>query len=461
VAVAAAAEVAAAAAGAAVAVAGAAAGAAVATERPDASTCPMIDGIHRQQLPSGVRIVTEAMPSVRSVSIGCWVSVGSRDEPAEMAGASHFLEHLLFKGTADRSARRIAEEVDALGGEMNAFTSKEFTAYYLRLPDTAFDWGVELLGQILSEPALRADDVDAEREVIIEELLMNLDDPDDRVHTMLIESLFPDHPVGREVLGEPDTVRAMSRDSIAAFHASHYGPANLVVAVAGNVDHEQVVAAVERGVGGAPQSVRPERNQPDRPLVPRRVETRPLEQAHVSIGWRALDHHDPDRYALAVVNQILGGGMSSRLFQEVREQRGLAYSVYSSPSALSDCGALSVYVGTAPDRLEVTAEVVAEVVAELGADGVTAQELEVAKGFLAGSLVLGLEDSASRMSRLGSGEAIRGEVVPIDEHIRRIEAVGLDDAARVAARVLEGARTVAAVGPFDDDHAAFAVLAGS
>jgi predicted Zn-dependent peptidase len=425
-----------------------------------AATDLVVEDIHRAQLPSGVRVVTEAMPSVRSVSIGCWVAVGSRDEPAELAGASHFLEHLLFKGTEERSARAIAEEIDALGGEMNAFTSKEYTAYYLRLPDHAFEWGTELLGDILSRPALRSDEVDAERQVIIEELLMNLDDPDDRAHTMLIESLFPDHPVGREVLGDPDTVGAMSRDEIATFHATHYGPANLVVAVAGNVERDRVLAGVEAHIHGADQSVRPERVQPDGAPVASCVEQRPLEQAHVTVGWRSLDHHDPDRYALAVANQILGGGMSSRLFQEVREQRGLAYSVYSAPSALSDCGTLTVYVGTGPDRLEQTAEVVADVVSAVAAEGVTAAELDVAKGFLAGSLVLGLEDSASRMSRLGSGEAIRGEVVPIDEHVRRIEAVGRDDVARVAARVLGGSRTVAAVGPFDAGHPGLVRLAG-
>jgi predicted Zn-dependent peptidase len=420
----------------------------------------MTEGIHRLQLPSGVRVVTETMPSVRSVSIGCWVAVGARDEPAELAGASHFLEHLLFKGTATRSARQIAQEIDALGGEMNAFTSKEYTAYYLRLPDSAFTWGMELLGEVLSRPALRADEVDAERQVILEELLMNLDDPDDRVHTMLFEALFPGHAVGREVLGDTDTVGSMARDTIADFHGAHYGPANLVVAVAGNVEHSAAVDAVDRCLPGATESRRPERTEPAMPGVTRVVEERPLEQAHVTVGWRSLDHFDPDRYALAVANQVLGGGVSSRLFQEVREARGLAYSVYTAPSALSDCGALTLYVGTGPDRLDETADVVADVVVAVAEDGITEEELAVAQGYLAGSLLLSLEDSASRMSRLGSGEAIRGEVVPLEEHVRRIEAVGLDDVARVAKRVLTSPRTVAAVGPFGDDHPALVRLAG-
>jgi predicted Zn-dependent peptidase len=421
----------------------------------------MVESIHRLQLPSGVRVVTEAMPAVRSVSIGCWVAVGARDEPAELAGASHFLEHLLFKGTDSRPARQLAQEVDALGGEMNAFTSKEYTAYYLRLPDSAFSWGMQLLGEVLSRPALRADEVDAERQVILEELLMNLDDPDDRVHTMLFEALFPDHAVGREVLGDTETVGSMGRDTIAEFHGAHYGPANLVVAVAGNVEQGEVVDAVDRCLPGALESRRPERVEPAMPPVSRVVvEERPLEQAHVTVGWRSLDHFDPDRYALAVANQVLGGGVSSRLFQEVREARGLAYSVYTAPSALSDCGALTLYVGTGPERLDETADVVADVVEAVAEDGITDEELVVARGYLAGSLMLSLEDSASRMSRLGSGEAIRGEVVPLDEHVRRIEAVGLDDVARVAKRVLTSPRTVAAVGPFGDDHPALVRLAG-
>jgi predicted Zn-dependent peptidase len=420
----------------------------------------MTDLIHREQLASGVRVVSEAMPSVRSVSIGCWVAVGARDEPPELSGASHFLEHLLFKGTDDRSARELAQEIDALGGDMNAFTAKEYTAYYLRLPDRALAWGLELLGDILSRPALRADEVDAERQVILEELLMNLDDPDDRVHTMLYEALFPAHPVGREVLGEESTVRQMSREAIAEFHDSHYGAGNLVVAVAGNIEHAAVVEAVEQHLPGASGSSRPERVGPHLPPIAIVAEERPLEQAHVAVGWHSLPHGDPERYALAVANQVLGGGVSSRLFQEVREQRGLAYSVYSAPAAMSDCGVLTLSVGTGPDRLVETADVVADVVADMATHGITDAELAVAKGYLSGSLVLGLEDSASRMSRLGSGEAIRGEIVPLDEHVRRIEAVDLDDVARVAERVLTGPSTVSAVGPFGDDHPALLRLAG-
>jgi predicted Zn-dependent peptidase len=412
--------------------------------------------IDKSVLPNGVRVVTEHMPTSRSVSIGFWVGVGARDEPVERAGASHFLEHLLFKGTDQRSARQIAESVDAVGGEMNAFTAKEHTAYYLRLPEQEFAFGLELLVDVMSAPAFRPHEVDAERHVILEEILMSHDEPDDRVYTALFEALFPDHPLGREVLGDEDTVSAMEPAQIAEFFGAWYRPANLVVAVAGNVTHDRVLAGVERYLADIPSGAAPVRVAPTAAAEPLRVEHRPTEQAHVSQGWSALHYDDPDRYVLAVANQVLGGGMSSRLFQEVREERGLAYSIFSSPTAFSDSGALSIYVGTAPARLAEALTVIDGVVGDLVAQGITDQELDVARGYLEGSLVLGLEDSGSRMGRLGSSETIRGEVISVDEHVRRIRAVTRDDVTRVLERIFTGERTLAAVGPFDADHPAFA-----
>jgi predicted Zn-dependent peptidase len=407
-------------------------------------------------LPNGVRVVTEHMPEARSVSIGFWVGVGARDEPAELAGASHFLEHLLFKGTPDRSARAIAESVDAVGGEMNAFTSKEHTAYYLRLPDHEFAFGLELLVDVMSSPAFRTHEVDAERQVILEEILMSRDEPDDRVYTALFEALFPSHALGREVLGDAATVTGMAPSQIAEFFGAWYRPANLVVAVAGNVTHDRVLSGVEHYLADMASGTAPSRVAPARTPRPLAVERRPTEQAHVALGWAGLHYDDPDRYALAVANQVLGGGMSSRLFQEVREERGLAYSVFSSPTAFSDCGALSVYVGTAPSRLAEALTVIHGVIDELVSSGVTGQELDVARGYIEGSLVLGLEDSGSRMGRLGSSETIRGEVISVDEHVERIRAVTSEEATRVLSRVFAGERTLAAVGPFDLDNPAFA-----
>jgi len=401
--------------------------------------------------PSGIRVVTERMPEVRSVTIGCYVAVGGRDEPGELAGASHFLEHLLFKGTPTRSAHEIAEAVDARGGEMNAFTAREHTAFYTRLPSAELAFAVELLADVVSAPAFRPEEIESERQVILEELALSEDEPDERAHTLCMEALFPAHPLGREVLGTEDTVDAMTRDQIVGFHSRHYGPANLVVAAAGDIDHDAVVSAVvERFDGTAAAGHRRPRSAPTEPAVPMAALRRGTEQAHLTLGWRAFDHHDPDRYPLAVLNQVLGAGMSSRLFQEIRERRGLAYSVYSYSALFSDAGAVMVYAGTAPARLpEVRSRIEAEI-ARLVADGVSDHELAVAKGYLEGSLVLGLEDSGSRMARLGSNLMSRGEVTPVDDHLVKIGAVTRDDVARVVQRVLAGPATVAAVGPLDE-----------
>ncbi len=410
------------------------------------------DDIERTVLASGIRVITERMPEARSVTTGFWVAIGSRDEPEELSGASHFLEHLLFKGTERRSAREIAETVDAVGGEMNAFTSKEHTAYYTRLPAREMAAGLDLLSDVVTAPAFRANEVEAERQVILEELAMDEDDPDDLVHTMLYQGLFPGHPLGWETVGTRESITAMSRDDIAGFFAEHYHPVNLVVAAAGALDHDEVVAGVEACFAGRTGGERPPRWSPDRPPEPVIVHRRDTEQAHVAIGWRAMAFDDPDRYALAVLDQVLGGGMASRLFQEVREERGLAYAVGSGTALFADTGALVVHLGTALGRSTEALAVIDGVVADLAANGVTGRELDVAKGYLSGSMVLGLEDSGSRMGRLGAGETVRGFVTSVDEHLERIGAVTVDDVRRVASQVLGGPRTLAAVGPFDESR---------
>ncbi len=401
-------------------------------------------------LDNGVRVVTERMPHARSVTIGFWAGIGSRDESAALAGASHFLEHLLFKGTDTRSAREIATAVDAVGGEMNAFTTREHTAYYTRLPVNDLAFGLDLLGDVVSVPAFRSNEIDAEREVILEEILMNEDTPDDVVHTRLIDAVFPDHPLGRETLGTEETITDMGRDEIAAFHAHWYRPANLVVAAAGALDHEAVVERIAEFLAPIEPGDRPVRVAPPADLVPLTVVHRPTEQAHVAMAWRGLDHRDPDRYALAVANQILGGGMSSRLFQEVREERGLAYTVFSSPASYVDAGVVTLYAGTAPARLPELLSVVADVIDAMVADGITDAELDVAKGYLEGATLLGLEDSGSRMARLGAGLIARDEIIPMDEHLARTRAVTTVDVARVLSRIFAAPSTLSVVGPFDE-----------
>ncbi|WP_426572450.1 M16 family metallopeptidase [Aquihabitans sp. McL0605] len=407
--------------------------------------------IQRTDLPSGLTVVTEAMPGARSASFGCWVRVGARDESDELAGASHFLEHLLFKGTEKRSGREISEAIEAVGGELNAHTAHEHTAFYTRVPERSADVGLELLCDVVTSPAFDADDVESERQVILEELHLAEDEGDDRVMSLAHEALWGDHPLGREVLGTLETIDAMDRDRIAAFFEHHYHPANLVLVAGGAIDHEQVVAAGEQFPYRA-AGERPERQAPDGP-IPRKEHAllrRPSEQAHLCLVWPALAAGDPDRYALGVCNQILGGGLSSRLFQEIREDRGLAYSVFSSVASFSDAGSLAAYVGTGAERVAEVRELLLDITADLVADGVTEREWEVALGFLEGSFLLGLEDSGSVMARLGNHVCSRGRVTPVDEQLAKLRAVTPDDVVRVAKRVLGTSPTVCGVGPLTD-----------
>ena len=412
-------------------------------------TDPLDPGVEHTELPNGLRIVTESMPEARSVTLGAWVRIGGRDEPEALAGASHFLEHLLFKGTEQRSARAIAEAIDSVGGEMNAFTAREYTAYYTRLPHRSATLGIDILGDVLRAPALRQIDVDAERQVIVEEILMNLDAPEDRAYGLLARSLFGGHPLGREVLGERSTVEAITRDDIAAFFDRWYRPATMVVAAAGRLDHAEVVAAVTARLGDGVGGEQPHRTPP--PAFTGAVEVihDDTEQAHLCLGWRSLASNDPDRWALAVANHILGGGMASRLFQEVREKRGLAYSVYSHASAFEDAGYLTIYLGTAPPRAREALGVVDDVVASIVADGVTEAERAIAIGYLEGSMLLGLEDSGGRMGRIGRSLMQERHITTIDEHVERFRAVTTHDISRVLQQVFSGPRALAAVGPFE------------
>jgi len=406
--------------------------------------------IRTTTLESGVTVITEAMPDVRSVTLGFWVATGSRDEDPAAAGASHFLEHLLFKGTDTRTAQDIAEAVDAVGGDINAFTTKEYTAFYVRVLSNSLDLGLDILSDIMWSPAFRPDEVEAERQVILEEILMHGDEPADLVHEVFSEALFPGHPLGREVLGEEDTITAMSRDEIAAFFRHHYRPGNIVLAAAGRLDHDSIVAGAGARFAGPSGGLRPARQAPEGRAQPLIVVNRPTEQAHVVLGMRSIDRDDTDRYALAAMNHVLGGGMSSRLFQEIRERRGLAYSVYSYRSAYEGAGSLAIYAGTAPGRVHEVLDLIHGEIDHMLAGGIDARELELAKGHLKGTMALSLEDSAARMSRIGRSQLVHGEVDTFDEVIAHIDAVSLDDVARVTASVLGNERVLAVVGPFEE-----------
>jgi predicted Zn-dependent peptidase len=420
-----------------------------------AGTGPAGQGIRSTRLDSGLRIVTEALPALRSVSVGFWVGVGSRDEHDGELGASHFLEHLLFKGTEDRSAAQIAHAVESIGGDMNAFTAQEMTAFYVRVPDEQLDLALDILADVVWAPALRTDDVDVERRVILEELGMRDDAPDDLVHELFASAMFPDHPLGREVLGTRHSIAEMTRDSIGRFHHRHYRPPSIVVAAAGNLTHDRVVDRLARhaeahelgpdvDLGRSVEGLAPARS--------RAVLTKPAEQVHVVLGTRGIAREDPDRYPLTVLNQAFGGGMSSRLFQEVRERRGLAYAVYSYRVAYVETGAFGVYAGTAPGRAAETIDVVgAEIDRVIRDGGIGDAELAAAKGQLKGSMALSLETSNSRMQRLGSSELMLGETLSLDDVTARIDAVTPDDVARLITRMfVSGSRTLAVVGPIDE-----------
>jgi len=412
----------------------------------------------RSELPGGIRLVTETVPGVRSVSLGIWIGIGSRDETPEQAGAAHFLEHLLFKGTQRRTASGIAEEIDAVGGELNAFTAKEHTCYYAHVLDTDVALAIDLLADVVTDARLAHADTELERGVVLEEIAMRDDDPEDLLGELFDEALFGGHPLGLPIVGSEESIRGMSRETLHAFWRSEYTTPRMVVAAAGNLSHGHLA-----DLAGAALSAAAERTGDGAsPVPPRRGGTHPAvtgsvvlhgddtEQAHLLLGVPGIDRHDPRRRALAVLNAALGGGLSSRLFQQVREQRGLAYSVYSSTASYADVGSLSVYAGCAPERLGEVAGVVRDVLTDVAADGLTTAELVRAQGSLRGGLVLGSEDTPSRMNRIGRSELDHGRQRSLAESLDGIAAVTADEVAAVARDLLSQPLTAAVVGPFDD-----------
>ncbi len=405
--------------------------------------------IETSVLPCGIRLVTETMADVRSVALAYWVGTGSRDEPDELAGASHFLEHLLFKGTERRSAVAIAEALDEVGGDCNAFTTKEYTTFYIRLLSEHLSLGLDILSDIMWEPALRPDDIEAERTVILDEILMHADEPADLAAERWQGALFPDHALGRDTLGTASSVQRITRDDIRTFFDLHYRPANMVVSVAGDCTHDAVAADLERRFAGESGGAAPSRTQPGPDTVALDVVRRSTEQAHLVYGMRSVSRFDERRWALAVLNHVLGGGLSSRLFQKVREQRGLAYSVWSERAAYEDSGSLAVVVGTAPEHVDEVLHIVQAELELLAADGVTDRELAVAKGNLRAEMLLSGEDSGARMSRLGASMLLHAEVLSVDEVLAHIDRVERPDVVEVARELVRSARTLSAVGPFD------------
>jgi len=421
--------------------------------------------IRRTVLPGGLRVISESVAGVRSVAIGIWIGVGSRDEAASLAGASHYLEHLLFKGTRRRDALSIAAEIDAVGGELNAFTAKEYTCYYARVLDEDLPLAVDVISDMVTSSLLTANDVDNERGVILEEIAMHDDDPTDAVHDAFADAVWPTSPLGRPVLGTVESIESLSRTAIAGYYRRRYRPDSLVVAAAGNLDHAALVRLVKKAFAHVPVDTD---RAPAQPRIGGRgprftagsaVLRRPTEQANLVLGSPGLDRLDDRRFSLGVLNAALGGGMSSRLFQEVREKRGLAYSVYSFTSHYADTGLVGVYAGCHPKRAVEVLELCREQLALAAAGGITAEELERGKGQMRGGLVLGLEDTGSRMSRLGKSELVYGELMTVDEILGHVSDVTLDSVQDVATELLHGPLALAAIGPYDDDRALAAAVA--
>ena len=422
--------------------------------------------VRRSVLPGGVRVLTERMPGLRSATVGAWVGVGSRDETSGHFGSTHFLEHLLFKGTARRTAMDIAEAFDAVGGEANAATGKEDTCYYARVLDNDVPMAVDVISDMITSARLDADELETERGVILEELAMNDDDPSDVAHDEFAATVLGQHPLGRPIGGTPATIRAVPQDAVLEHYRWHYRPATLVVTAAGGIDHDELVGQIADGLAAGGWNMADEASPNPRraaaahalpvgtqgipALGAERSIRRPTEQANVILGGVGLTATDPRRFVLSVLNTVLGGGMSSRLFQEIRERRGLAYSTYSFSSSHADTGIFGLYAGCTPAKVdEVTALLVLEL-EKLADAGVEAAELERSIGQLSGSLVLGLEDSGSRMTRLGRAELVHGELLSLDETLERVRAVTAADVQALAAELAKAPRSVVRVGPFGD-----------
>ncbi|HEU0023380.1 MAG TPA: pitrilysin family protein [Thermoleophilaceae bacterium] len=402
-------------------------------------------------LTSGVRVVTEAMPSVRSIALGFWIRAGSRDEADEQAGISHFLEHLLFKGTDRFSSLEIDEAFDAMGAEVNAGTGKETTSVYSRFLDRHLGRAFDVLQDMVLRPAYP--DIDSERQVVIEEIAMYEDEPQDKVHDVLAGAIFGEHPLGRPIIGRADVVSSVPVPRIAAWHAARYVPGGIVVAAAGNVDHDELVGLVEGAFAGTDTAA----GATD-PASPNGAGTRfsfhrkDTEQYHLCLGAPGLPRGDDRRFALRVLDTILGGSTSSRLFQEVREKRGLAYSVYSYTSHYADSGQVAMYLGTRPDNVGEALGVIGDELRRLTEDGITEEELERARDNVKGRTVLSMESTSTRMNRLGSSVLMGVPLLTVDEVLAAFDAVTLDDVTGLA-RELWRPEALAAAGVGADEDA--------
>ena len=416
--------------------------------------------LRRTVLPSGVRVLTEAVPGVQSASVSFSVGVGSRDETNGHFGSTHFLEHLLFKGTQKRTALEIAIAFDSVGGSSNASTGKEHTSYYARVQDSAVPLAIDVIADMLTSSVLDEHEFNNERTVILEELAMNEDDPQDVAHEAFFEQVLGDHELGRPIGGTNETITNVTRDAVWEHYKANYRPQDIVISVAGKLDHDQIVELAEAGFGAAGWDLSVAAAPRERrPLTPAKIVSKgPLRviheenaQANILIGTEGIVGNDPRRYAMAVLNTVLGGGMSSRLFQEIREKRGLAYSTYSFNQGYSDAGVFGLYAGCSPAKAREVAELMLAELQKVATDGITDAELELAFGNVSGGLALKFESTQARMSRLSGTELSTGEFVPLDEALRRFRAVTVSDVRDLAADIASRTMAIVAVGDLTED----------
>ncbi|GAA1498454.1 pitrilysin family protein [Paeniglutamicibacter kerguelensis] len=414
--------------------------------------------VRRSVLPGGVRVLTEAMPGQRSATIGFWVGVGSRDEQDGQHGSTHFLEHLLFKGTKRRTAMEIASAFDEVGGESNAATAKESTCYFARVLDTDLPMAIDVIADMITSAVIDPNELEQERDVILEEIAMDADDPGDVAHERFVEAVLGEHSLGRPIGGTPEAITGISRESVWEHYRRFYTPDELVITAAGSLDHDVVcdlvLSALREAGWELPEDATPVPRRSTEPVEitgSERIEVirRPVEQVNIIMGCPGIVATDERRHVMSVLNAVLGGGMSSRLFQEIREKRGLVYSTYSFSAAYSDAGYFGMYAGCAPAKTERVIKLLAAELEKLAADGITEEELRKAVGQLSGGMVLALEDPGSRMSRLGRAELVTGVFHDIDESLDRVKAVTPAQVQELAALLAARPRTITVVGPFD------------
>ena len=408
-------------------------------------------------LPSGLKIITETVPTVRSAAVGYWVATGSRDEEIPEAGAAHFLEHLLFKGTPTRTAMEISSSLEAVGGDMNAFTTQEYTCFHAKVLDRDMKLVIDTLSDMLTSSNVTNEDVDQERNVVLEEISMHEDEPNELAYDNWSQTLLGDQPIGRPIIGTRKSITEMTRTQVYGFFKKYYSPERTIISIAGNIDHDVAVKMIVDSLKGTDwdkSGVKPLEPRTSKPLPTVgsgiKIVKKDTEQAHIVWGVPGLYRHDEKRYIIAVLSAAVGGGMSSRLFQEIREKRGLVYTVYSFAHHYTGTGIFGVYAGTTKEKVNEVVEIIKKELADVAANGITEEELERGKGALRGELVLGLEETNARMTRIAKGELLYGEYMSLDDTLSKIDAVSIEDIKALAAQLFTQKALLCVVGSFND-----------